>query len=460
MRPLRRFSAVVLVLLIAWLAVQWLQLLPRVTDEQRRQIAALSYTPGNVDDPGNAYAALWTIQYAVDTTEALSVARTDVAQVMREHTQGRAITLSGARVAGQEPEKLDDAEKASLCGDRKVGCLGFVREHRDAARQTLQAHSAYLARIAALATYTSWRNPMPAAVDAPLPLVPAGEIRRLALSAAALDFVEGRHAEGLDAVCRFAATWRRLRDDTDALIVDMLGTAFVAASARLFADMLAELPTTAEMPAACGAAFTPLQDAELEQCDEIRAEFAMMSDAVLDAERGVYSDTPAWGERIARRFMNRQHVIAHMAPSYFQWCDVRHQQRLRERRPATAGVPAGCSLGEKVFNPVGCVIIGIAPPDFSRYYGRVLDLDALLRATSTLLWLRRQPGDAASRLHERPAELRDTTGTLKWRDSYLEVTMATLLEGDEVVRLPMPGSRLAAAVPSAVAPEPVSRPVH
>lgn len=167
------------------------------------------------------------------------------------------------------------------CSPRETGCLAAVRADRDAYAARLRDEATLVERVRGLAAYDALHLPRDLfdvqAVGFPIP----GMRNTVLLTQRAFVFVEGRTTEALDGLCSDLITWRRLGANTNFLIPGMQLTAHAAGHARLFADMLAEWPSDAQLPAICEAAFAAPAKGELSVCNALRGELAYRS-ALLD----------------------------------------------------------------------------------------------------------------------------------------------------------------------------------
>ena len=341
-----------------------------------RAALALLQDADPVEAGRNAFASLWLIEYDVPAQQRDALAAQDIDALIGADTDqpqwpGQSLGVGFKRLAGLR----DDPP---LCDRAHGDCLAMVRQGREAYAAMLARDRALVERIRALAAFDRYRTPPSAQTDVPLPPLPrlfAGP------TASALDFVEGRVDPALESTCREVETWRRLGANSDSLVVSMLAAGLVRIEVRLFADMLAELPSDHPLPAACGVAFDPARIAP-DLCPAMRGEARLMMAAAGGAG--------ASENRLKRALLyDVDATRALLAPAYARGCSVAMRQALSnggELPPAPP--PVSRWQPSCLGNLVGCLLARIGTPDFDLYFRRAQDGQALLHATETLLRLR------------------------------------------------------------------------
>lgn len=380
-----------------------------------RQALAIMQAPSVM--PGeNAFAALWLLRYDVPAERQAEVAAEDARRFGRAPPPSDAQHRPFQTAAAARFDDLQAARESDPppCDD---GCLSRVREDADVyagwtARQVRLAE-----RVSALSGYGYYRSGFTPRVDMPFPDL--GAVSRVR-TMHALAFVQGRHDEALDGVCRDARTWRRLVPNSDSLIVSMAGVGFYDRSLRLFADMLAELPPGHPLPASCRIAFAAPAVLESSICAAMKGEFGFGQAAM----RQVADDRRAW------LFFDREMTAAQMAHGMVRACDPSIGTRPDARQGGTQPWWAALVRFECVSNFIGCVLGDIAAPAYGHY---------LLRAEDHAT--RMQAGTALLRLHEgQGGTLHEPQGLLRFGARTLEFELGD--RGRQTFQqLPLPSSR-------------------
>jgi hypothetical protein len=411
MRKTIKGVLVLLALVAGWMAIVASGKLPRPTAAQEAALAALAPEPANVAGEHDAFAALALFEYDIPDAELDAVAKADAAayEAWKKAPQPRDSFASTAAAKYQHLPNASTTD-ADLCQVWAPECLARVRKNAAAAREKVAKFAAAIEKFERFDRYDFYHYAYEPLFDSPIGATMGGAYG-LTLTAAALDFADGRTDAAFARVCRNAQTWRRLRSHADVLVVDMIGVAYLSGAARLYAEMLAEQPP--EFAAPCPATFAPLSDAEVDQCSTYRFEFLTFRNTIKGAlfgpggvGGGTASPLPA---PVLRALFNDRHAVATVAEAVGPYCMQPHRDRVA-RREATPLLPPDwtpCSTTDQVFDPLGCSFLGIATPAYDDYYKRVLDLDARLKLVASVVWLRGQPAgtDAAASFTARPAAL-------------------------------------------------------
>jgi hypothetical protein len=383
MRVVKKGLLWVLMLVIAWGAAVVSGVLARPTAEQS---AALNVLLAPLPSPGerNAYAALWLSPWDVPQQDQAKVMDDDIAAWGRYRERQVEGAKFESTAKGKYPDVARPAGKdAQLCLPWDASCLDVVRADPAAVRAILGRYAVLARQSRDLAQFDHFRMLLPWTLDAPLPSFSG--YSQVELGAAALKAVEGDSMAALADTCRFAATWRRLRAHSDALIADMIGVAYVSGASRLAAEILAEMPAGTAWPAECDSALAPLADSELDQCTQMRSEFGGVEDAIVHPETLDPEVQTFW----YRSLINSHRLAAAIAPAYSRFCGMAAP---RDRMPPLDASTSQCTVQLWTFDPFGCAAQADGlPPDLSRYHNRLLDLDARLKALQTARWLRTHP---------------------------------------------------------------------
>lgn len=317
------------------------------------------------------------------------------------------------------------------CAAESPDCLLEVRARRAEVAGLIVTHARRLENWRAVQAHADhlW-DPVPDALDS-LSLV-EWRHSRLPRIAAALAWVQQPGPDALSALCTHAAFWRRMRTGTNLLLADMVAVSELGHSARLLAAMLSEWPEDQSLPAACSGWISGLTDAELQHCAVARREFASLdrslrtlttAGATVDSD---VSNSGWWWRITGGLFYQSEATLGLLASDFAAACRdplaPRSPEQLREQTAVE------CGFVGQVFNPVGCVIAGIASPDQRSFHLRRLDLDAQLRALDISLRWRMHP-------EQRPQASGPVHGwAQQWHPLTLELETRQLRLGLQVPR--------------------------
>lgn len=437
-RVMRWMGGLMLVVVVGLVGVFALSRLSTPDAVQREALALIESSAASLAGD-NAFDLLWLLPYDVPAAERAAVVDADVARMQRELAGPRVDgepNVSGESTAeGRYRRMADDADDLEYCDMRAVDCLDTVREQRAAYAKQLARDGALLARVRELSAYGHIRNRFPPSMFAPFP-----GFHRVNISAtrSALDFAEGNIEAALNGVCRDVTTWRRLGANSDNLIQVMIAAALVEGNARLFADMMAELPLDHPLPQVCVAAFDPAAIAP-DICPALTGE-ARWSFSVMREYSGAK-------DFLAPLVFDALRTRAMAAPAYAHFCTDTVRRQLREDLPLDPAPGMGSPWRlECAGNLLGCQLVGIAIPAFAGYPVRVQDMQAMIRTVDALIWLRGRAEDAALQPETVATALamRQTGG----RDIHHDAETAELViklrghGGNTEWRVPLPASWL------------------
>lgn len=399
-----RWKPVLVVLLglpLLWLGLVASQVLPRLRSEDVAAVAMLSQ-PAPIQGARNAFALLQSFDRDVPESDWERVAAAQMAKVQGSQLLDGYAVPAGAEYPAYPP--LPPALK-DVCSAWGGQCLTQVRAQTDAVRTYVAQSAARLARGERLLDHDHYRYGGTLRVDSPI-MPMAGYFNQLQM-AIALRHVDGDTAGALDQLCRHVSGWRRLRANTDLLIMDMLGIALISGAVDLYADILADMP--ADYAAPCAQAFAPLESSELQMCAILHAEFQsyresarVLGTQVVLAVAGESSPLGWFGTW----FDNPAHRDAVVARPLARFCSDAHQARVQARLATPILQSAGCGTAEWAFDPAGCKLSELMV-DYEPYYQRQLDLDGRLRLLNLALRLRGLDAIAAQQaFDQRGADLR------------------------------------------------------
>lgn len=443
-RVLRWIGWLVLALLAVVIGLFTVSKLMGPTEEQRAALALLE-----ADDPKpegrNAFSALWLIEYDVPEAE-----REALVQVDAERYRQALVGLDAdeylpmfSTAADRGFEKVTDLPgEPHYCSARGMDCLSIVRAQREDFSRRIEQEKGLLERMRALAAYDHYRNLMPPDHRMPVPRMQWVSILR---TASALDFIEGRTDKALADLCEDTATWRRLGANSDSLIQSMIGVSVVDNHARLFAEMLAQLPLDHPLPPVCGKAFDPQQLAP-DICQALRGEAAWVH--IIMESYGL--EDRSLTERLLRPILlDTEATRAIAAPTYAHACAEGVRRALVDDTPIPP-LPILQSPWrlECASNVMGCILTSIAAPAYVPYLKRLQDAQAILRTADTLLRLREQAAASGRSVVQvaRDSGVRPAVET--WRmpvfdEATGEISIPLRGYSDQTEwRIPLPGSRL------------------
>lgn len=201
----------------------------------------------------NGFAALWSLKYDVPVAEAERLlARESVRfRSLPAWSYGDELPVHASALDAYPSVDTGDGGDA-LCGYQEERCLRHVRGHMGALAPVMAARSTLDARVAAIDNYDYFHSPFPPRLDMP---IPSYQPLLQTQTAHAYAFALGDHDTGLRGVCGNASIARKLVASGDNLIGSVIGVALMDMSARLFVEMLAELPADYPLPDACASAF-------------------------------------------------------------------------------------------------------------------------------------------------------------------------------------------------------------
>lgn len=425
-----------------------IMLLSRLLPPSAAQKRALVALEAPRDMPGsNAYATLATLGMEGAREQRQAQVDAHVAEYAAWHAGFIAHTqrVGGWDEATMEARPQLGAGENALSFDpvlcrQATGCLDRVRGQPQAVADALLPQATVLAQMDELAAHGHYRSPLPP--DAATP-VPAMRPLFVPLAAHALAHVQGDSQCALAGLCRDAGTGRMLLDHGDNLLTGMVGGAMLAANAELFADVLAELPVDAPIPAACFPALAPLTPQEASNCASMQGEFTMVSSSYSRTAQ-VMPEAPGWvTPQMAKLLYDRDKSVARVAETMGQACLPETWQAIAEDR--TLPPPPVLSMWrlECAANAVGCVLSGIAGPAYSSYVARQQDTAARLRLLQAALWLRGQavqgtPVPLAERVDNLPAGLRSAYRPITLSADGTALETPAYGKDGQVLRMPLP----------------------
>jgi len=396
------------------------------TPEEALALHALALPDGQGD---NAFDALWLLEYPVPEPERAAIVAADarleqawlnaVRAGEADLSQHVRRTVASGRYPRQVP---DEADLDAFCPSvQDASCLAHVRARAEAVDAVLARHAPLLDRIEALQRYGHLRSRFP---DDLYVTLPTYQHILLARTRDARRFSRGEALPAMDALCRRAAALRRLAADSDQIIFHLIALRGATDhDARLFADMLAELPAGMPVPPACDAAFAPMSMQEADGfCRTMQGEFALMA-GTLRRSHGIDAAARSKLWRLADWFVyDPGHTIARVAVNQRAACAPELAHAILDDGPIDAAAAVSPHFTPKCLaNYVGCRLADVAGGPFYQYARRLQDARARVALLGAVVALRRarEPapraspsGDAASG-HEAEAAFARVMAELK-----------------------------------------------
>lgn len=349
----------------------------------------------------NAWPILWLLDYDVPTDRIDAVYAQERAH-MRDWASRLPASPSTTTVvykplvAAHYPKRpaIDMAEHKLLCASREDGCLAKARAGGRPLRDLLARQSGRLAQVESMNAAAALWDDLPISNYMYAQLPGFANTEDLLLTATAVDFVDGRQAQALAAVCRQAAGVRRLHAQTNTLITAMIANAWMEADERVLAGMLRELPPGHAVPAECMQAFAPPTPADVSLCAPMQHEFEGTAAAVemMDPDRlhGF--------KRLQTAVLFDARGFRRLLAPAFAWACRQDVQggALADRPISMTAMPAvRYDFFDAVSNAAGLVLARIATPAYAQYAARNEDYASSLRVTAWLLRTRATAATAA-----------------------------------------------------------------
>lgn len=440
MKVFGRIFVFLLALVVAYaLLVISVRLLP-VPEDQRAAIARLSapVPPVRGRDASNVML--------VQDRDIPADQRERVGRALRAHYARDGFPPMPADGPGQPladypalPDAPEDGK--GTCDGAQPGCLAYVRADAERVRQVLAAQVHGLDTALALARYDGTRFGFDRQYLGTY-IPPLGKQRALVPTHFALQFADGQRAAALGGLCDDIAGWRRLGANNDSLIMTLIATGFVQRDVQVLGDLLAELPRTEALPAACTAALRAPTNAEFDLCPAMHTELEFWP---LQLRMGV--DASDW-TRVT--LLDERDMIGRFAVVVAASCGADARRAMREDRPVRDWVPRDlgqCKTFAKVVDPMGCILVAIDAPSRSvRYADRRMDMAAMLGLARAIEALRTH----SSGENEKAAHLRNYALQAGLRRTPLVSVNGRLASIPLYAR--QPGARFSLPLPEATPP--------
>lgn len=435
---LKRMILILIGTVLLYALLVWSAVLPRSSDAQLKAVALLRQPYQQAKGHHDAYSALWLINYDIPPEELSAAYQQDIAAYKRKLNVG---TLTKYRSDLDKKYSYHPVQEFDFCPTAPVSCLSYARENQAEARELTRTFSSVLLRSKGLRQYDHVIDGFGQQTGSPL-LVTLGRLGNLQNLSNALDFIDGKREQALDASCHDLTVWRRLRSHTDMYFVDGIALSYGRDSIMLIADMLAELPNHQALPPSCSEAFKSMSATELDQCDVARGSMKSIRSALLAAPvKGL--DRYDWESGSIKNewwshFANGRASEARLAPFLATSCSGQVEAN-----------DEGFGLLDRIFDPAGVEFSDEMAMDESRQSRRVKDFANIVQALRTIVWLRGQNDLFTARTHH-PVEMQASQQPLVWdgKQRKLGVLISPWRETDTgIFYLPFPASRLSSTAP-------------
>jgi hypothetical protein len=400
MREVLRWIAYVLLALIVSVVLVFSYYRLRGPSRSQREALALLHKNYKPKQGTNAFPLLWFMDYDVPTNEMDAKVAEEVADARKRLADTRDPFIYDPREA-RLPEPI--ADESQLCGSTAVGCLAKVEAETGTMRSMLAAFPVTPSREKLFDQTDYYWNIFPADyrfLIAPTPR----NAQRVWLTALALRYVDGDRIGALAGVCRNIGAWRHMHGGGNSLSMEMISIVFGDGGLRLFADMLAKLPSDVPAPTECDVALRPIEAADLDRCGEFSSDLAESDSILADPA----ADLPWWSRAVNWVTYDRERTQAWQAEFGANFCGKEATARLLRDEPLRSErLPRIAGRVECIANVAGCMF-----EDYSHYHiqydKRTLDFAAHVRLGATLLWLRQDASNdpVAARFDRRPPKLR------------------------------------------------------
>ncbi|WP_181300137.1 hypothetical protein [Rhodanobacter sp. PCA2] len=413
-------------------AFAWGRLRPP-TPAQAEALALLQAAP---PPPGrNAWAALWLLDYEVPA-ERIDATYAEERAGMQEWVRRQMAQSSpGAGVwepvvAARYPKRavVSAADRGLLCAPREDDCLAKARAGGQPLRDLLARQAGRIAQIEAINNADVLWSDLPPDTYMYTRLPAFTNTEDLLLTAAAVAFVDGRPTEALTAVCRQAASVRRLHAHTNSLVAAMVANAWMEADEHALAGMLRERPSAEPVSEACTQAFAAPAPLDVSLCAPMQYEFETI--AGIGATPLHPDRDRRYAQQAYRLAIDPQGMRRLLAPAYAWACRPDVQAAALADRVLSMENAAAVryDLFDLVANAGGVILARVgasAREQYAQYAMRNEDYAAGLRVTAWLLRTRGSAGTAA-----------------EWQEQLVRALPLLRAGGDREIRIDPDGRQL------------------
>jgi hypothetical protein len=385
---LNTFVAVLLLLLVPLLLVQGLRAWAKRDPDALAALAVMDQVPGP-HEGRNGYTDLLYAELDIPEDEREAAFAAEVAAYQRWFdSQGQRMLADAWEGQFESPAKArypirrPPETPETVCGLSDPTCLQQVAANPEAYRASLQDRADVLALADASLAADRFESPFPPGFDAPLP---AYNLWRLSLTAAALQALDGDIAGATERSCAMLASARRFAAQRRGLIDTMVPMALTEGAAGLLLELRRAHPEQ-PLPANCGAALAPVQAEDYLMCDALRSEFRMQSTMARQMQAALSEDGSASALFSRWYLVDGELTTMWSAEMFADACSGDYRQAVlagtvppMNRRLVNHAQPR-CYAAY-----ASCVLVGIATPVYDGYQVRLLDHAARLRLLLALI---------------------------------------------------------------------------
>lgn len=357
----------------------------------------------------NAFEHLWLIEWDVPESERAAVLAED-----RRRALAHAQALLHAAAESAPPPDLTRSADARYprwpledlpqlqCGGRQAECLDGLAAIDAEAWRRLDSAPLLSARLAAVQEFGHLRVEDPLHFATYVAVMPERTgASRVWLAMAARAFRAGSTEQGLGMACRELATARRFAEGSTHLISRLIESSQILEAAHLTADLLAEYPADAPLPAECEVLSAPLQAPSVSLCTAVGGEYRWFRHSLESALSGGVSDLwPAESGEPSRLLFDVDLSLQWRARALSWACDEEVVALMQRGDQAVVRRvrewPADRPVMQCLANPMGCTLDRVSRPDWSPYVERVMEEAAALRMLAVLVELRPKLADGLS----------------------------------------------------------------
>jgi len=382
------FASLFVFMLVLWVVLP--------DEDLTGEVVQILKDPPRVPAKQNAFYVFWGFE-ADPSLDAHSVGMSMVEALEQARAQQKNIAYDDLqRFLGTSPLKIDQSDKYFY--QAGTNSLAQVRAERAKIEATERKLLPYIKRYQSLRNYADFNELIPSRVDEPI-LGYTGLVAISGLTDAriALDMADkAKQGAALENLAAELRLWRKVSQESETLITKMVATKVLQRKFGLVADLLAESPEIAvNTPELLSEITRPLAENEISLERALVGEFRLVSGTFLGLRREI--DAAPYS---VSNVLNKLILARGFKPNATVNLIFVKNKELRDfyNRPAAAiaanesafiadwGRFSSYSPSTLFYNPVGKVLVYVAPPDYGTYVYRLHDLDALSR----LLELQRQ----------------------------------------------------------------------
>lgn len=377
-------AGLVLLLLSAWFVMP--------DEDLRDEVVQIRKGTPTTPPEQNVYYAMWGFK-AAPTLDPHIVGRKILGIFDQAHAQHRQISEADyQKFLGTPQLKLDNTDKR-FCKTEELQCLPLLRAARVRVESNERKLEPYIKRYRALRDYPNFEEILP---DNPIVLLHYQDFTALSdLTDAriALDMTDkNKQKNALENLAAELKLWRKIGQNANSLITKMVATAVLYRKFRLTSELLAESPEiSVQHPKLLMEITRPLSTNETHLDRALTGEFRWASNLFQDlaAQTEIFDGFPDGVDGILNKLfiLGGYKTNATINLQYAKNKELREfyaqsASTVIEQEPAFLaewGRFSPFSPGTLFYNPVGKILVYVAPPDYGSYVYRLHDLGAYSR---------------------------------------------------------------------------------